>query len=252
MAKYLQFGLILLACVVLDQWTKQIASSRLATTHYGFTHALEFEVAPELAGKTVEEVLAHEFGSNSAEEVGAIARRFVETPDGERLRANQVLQAGERLRVTYRKVTVVPDYFELEYTRNPGAAFGLLSRANSPWRIPFFIAVSVIAIVVILVMLRGVDRSQQLTIWALSLIAGGAIGNFVDRLLYGWVIDFIVWKYTDEYRWPTFNVADAFISTGVGLLVLDMILDGIRKRRAPTANAGAVTDVHSDSAREEE
>jgi signal peptidase II len=124
---------------------------------------------------------------------------------------------------------VIPGYWEWEYTRNPGAAFGILSDADSPWRIPFFIGVSLLAVVVIMLMLRGVDRKEQLTIWALSLIAGGAIGNFVDRVLYGWVIDFVVWKASDQYRWPTFNVADAFISVGVGLLILEMIVDSTRK-----------------------
>lgn len=251
MAKYVQFGVIVVVCLFLDQWTKQIASDRLATTHPDFVHALEIPVGSEDAGKTVIEVLTEELPNNTPEELEDIARRYVQM-DGGKVRAETVLEEGQTLRVVYRRITMVPEYFEFEYTRNPGAAFGLLSRADSPWRIPFFIAVSIIAIGVIIAMLRGVDRSQQLTIWALSLIAGGAIGNFVDRLLYGWVIDFIVWKYTDEYRWPTFNVADAFISTGVALLVLDMILDGVRKRRDDKpAAAGAAEAGEADASEEE-
>lgn len=246
MSKYVQFGLILLVCLVLDQWTKQIASDNLASMHSSFEHPITLVVEEEDAGKTVEELLASEFQRNTTEEIAQMARRFVRSADGTGLRPDEEVTAGQEIQVVYRRVTVIPGYFDFEYTRNPGAAFGLLADTESPLRVPFFIAVSLIAVIVIILMLRGVDRSQQLTIWALSLIAGGAIGNFVDRMAYGWVIDFIVWKYTEEYRWPTFNVADAFITTGVALLVLDMILDGVRSRRgtkpAPAANADAVSE----------
>ena len=210
MSKYIQFALILFVCVAVDQWTKHIASTRLATTHGAFEHPIVLEIDEDDAGKTVREVLIAEFPRNSAEEVDTIAARFVRTVDGRKLVGDSALEAGDEVEVLYRKVTVIPDYFEFEYTRNPGAAFGLMSGSDSPYRIPFFLVVSVIAIIVIIIMLRGVERRDQLVIWSLSLIAGGAIGNFIDRLSYGWVTDFIVWKYTDEFRWPTFNLADAF------------------------------------------
>lgn len=239
MSKYIQFLLIVVVCVAVDQWTKQIASARLATTHSWFAHPMALTIEPDDAGKTVQEILTEEYHRNTPEEVREIANRYVSDVDGKKLRADSALEAGDEIEVAYRKIVIIPRYFDFEYTRNPGAAFGLLSDADSPWRIPFFIAVSLIAIIVIMLMLRGVERRAQLTIWALSLIAGGAIGNFIDRLSYGWVIDFIVWKYTDEYRWPTFNLADAFISIGVGLLVLEMIIDSFRKRgeTAPATTA---------------
>ncbi len=228
MAKYVQFALIVLVCIVADQWTKQVASSRLAASHSDFDHPLVLTVSPDDEGETVLEFIGGEFEKNTESEVKGIVARYVENPDGKRLVPNHVLKSGDVVHVTYRKVIVVPGYFEFEYTRNPGAAFGILSKADSPLRKPFFVLVSLIAVVVIAMMLRGVTRKQQLTIWALSLIAGGAIGNLIDRVAYGWVIDFIVWKYTDEWRWPTFNIADAFISVGVALLVLDMIVDAAR------------------------
>lgn len=231
MAKYVQFALILVACIVLDQGTKYVASTNLASAHGDFEHVIELQIEADDEGKTVAAVLAEEFPSNDAEEIEQMARGYVRDASGARVSGETEVQAGDELVVRYRRVTVIPDYFEFEYTRNPGAAFGLLSEGDSPWRIPFFIVVSILALGVITAMLRGVERHQQLTIWALSLIAGGALGNFIDRVLYGYVIDFIVWKYTDSYRWPTFNIADAFISVGVSLLVLDMILDAVRKRR---------------------
>jgi lipoprotein signal peptidase len=224
-SKYVQFILIVLVCVGLDQWTKQIASDNLATTHGSFVHPITLEVSEEDAGETVEEFLTGEFEANTPEEIEEIARRFVTDADERRLAPQKKLDAGDTVRVVYRTVSVIPGHWEWEYTRNPGAAFGLLSDVDSPWRIPFFIGVSLLAVIVIVLMLRGLNRNEQLMIWALSLIAGGAIGNFIDRILYGWVIDFIVWQYDDHYRWPTFNVADAFISVGVGILVLDMIID---------------------------
>ena len=85
------------------------------------------------------------------------------------------------------------------------------------------------------------DRTDHLTIFALSFIAAGAIGNFIDRVAYGWVIDFIVWKATEEYRWPTFNIADACICVGVALLFIQMGRDTLRER-AEARNALPVSE----------
>jgi lipoprotein signal peptidase len=230
--KYLQFGVLVLLCVLLDQWSKSVATDRLATTRAAIDHPMILVVSDQDAGKTTEEFLGGQLSRNNADEVREISRRYTKTKEGKRLTPSSKLTAGQEVRILRRKVVVVPGYFEFEYTRNPGAAFGLLADSESPMRIPFFVAVSLVAIGVILLMLRGLDEREQLSIWALSLIAGGAVGNFIDRVSYGWVTDFIVWKYTDEFRWPTFNIADAFISVGVALLVLEMILDAARSRSA--------------------
>lgn len=231
--KYLQFGVLLLLCVFADQWTKHIASTRLATTSGWVDHPLVLTVGPEDDAKSVEQFLLNEFFANDAKEVRDIAHRYIAREDGTRLGVSAKVKAGDRIVVEHRKIMVIPGYFDFEYTRNPGAAFGILADRDSPWRLPFFVGVSFIAIILIVMMLRGVDRRDQLSIWALSLIAGGAIGNFIDRVLNGWVIDFIVWKYTNDHRWPTFNVADAFISLGVGLLVVQMGRDWWRERNDP-------------------
>lgn len=241
MSKYLQFAILLVLCVGLDQGTKRVASERLATTHSWIDHPMVLVVS-DGEGETVEDVLRSELRFNDADEIGELARRYVTNKDGTHLQADSKVSPGDELRVRYRKVAVIPDYFEFEYTRNQGAAFGLLSDGDSPMRVPFFILVSLVAIGVIIMMLRGVDRRDYLSIVALAFIAGGALGNFIDRVSYGWVIDFIVWKATDAYRWPTFNIADAFISVGVSLLILQMAVDSVRARRAASMAAPVTED----------
>ena len=121
-------------------------------------------------------------------------------------------------------VEVVADFFHFRYVENPGAAFGFLSRSDSPWRTPFFLVVAVIACFVVISLYRESKPTQVTLRLALAMILGGAIGNFVDRLRLGYVIDFIDWHWY-EHHWPTFNIADAFISVGVAFLILDMIIN---------------------------
>ena len=89
---------------------------------------------------------------------------------------------------------------------------------------------SSIALLVIFFMLKSAKLQKQLLIWSLSLVAGGAVGNLIDRVRFEYVIDFIVWKYTDAHRWPTFNLADAFICVGVGLMAIELFLEGKREK----------------------
>ena len=117
-------------------------------------------------------------------------------------------------------VTVIPGFFNLTNVRNPGAAFGILSGIHGAWRSIFFISMTLTALIVIAVLIR--KTHERLLIFAFSLIAGGAIGNVIDRVRYGEVVDFIQW-YVKSYYWPSFNVADSAISIGVGLLAIDMI-----------------------------
>lgn len=227
-----KYGIFLLAVLVLvavDQWTKLYAEARLATP--GLTD-VELEVGDEHDGATVEEFLTAELRANSPEEVAQIAGRHAVTYDGTPLASQSELAAGDRLRVLRREVVVIEDYWDFQYTRNPGAAFGLLADADESFREPFFNIVSLLAILLILALLRGVPLGQILMFWGLTLIAAGAMGNYIDRLAYGYVIDFIVWKYTDEHRWPTFNVADALICVGVAMLMVEMIRETIRDIRS--------------------
>ncbi|MBI3247606.1 MAG: lipoprotein signal peptidase [Deltaproteobacteria bacterium] len=124
---------------------------------------------------------------------------------------------ASRLRV-HESVTVIESFFQLTHARNTGAAFSLLAQAPASFRQPFFFVTTLIAVGVLLVLLRRVEPSRTLTLVAIAGILGGALGNFIDRLLYGEVIDFLLvhWR---QYYWPAFNVADSCITVGVALLL---------------------------------
>ncbi len=122
----------------------------------------------------------------------------------------------------YEVITVVPGFFNLTYVRNRGAAFGILAGASGAWRSAFFIIVTFIAVAVIAALIK--KANERLLAVAFSLIAGGAVGNVIDRIRYGEVVDFIQW-YVKSYYWPTFNVADSAISVGVALLAIDMLFN---------------------------
>lgn len=245
--KYGLFLAIILVFVVADQWTKVHASNWLASQYLAFSHPIVLKVEPGQEGKTVKELLSSVLTANSPSEVDQIAFNYTRLTDAEgtasRPAPDLVLKAGQTVEITQRKVVVVPDYFDFQYTRNPGAAFGFLADADSPWRKPFFITVSLVAVGIIVMILRGVAFQQQILLWGLSLIAAGAVGNFIDRVRLGYVIDFIVWKYTDEYRWPTFNIADALICVGVGLMMIEIIRDTLRERRE--AQAGGMAEAQA-------
>ncbi len=117
-------------------------------------------------------------------------------------------------------IVVIPGFFNLTHVRNKGAAFSILSNLPDLWRGAFFISVTVIAVAVIAVLIR--KNEDRLLVVAFSLIIAGAIGNLIDRIRYGEVIDFIQW-YIKSWYWPSFNVADSAISTGVALLAIDML-----------------------------
>lgn len=121
---------------------------------------------------------------------------------------------------------VVPGFWRHGYVENPGAAWGLLAGASERWRVPFFHVLSVLAIGVLLGMYRRLQGDQVRMAWALSMVLGGALGNFVDRIARGYVIDFIDWHWGNrpDLHWPTFNVADAAICVGVFLMVVDTLV----------------------------
>lgn len=232
--KFLQFLMILGAGVLADQWSKHVAESRLASQRPGhFSHHVVLSVPTDFKGTTtVLDVLKKEFTFNSSKEILRIANRYTQSAEGRSLSATDVLQAGASFHVVEREVVVIPGFWDFQYTRNPGAAFGFLAKQNASWRRPFFVVVTLIALSIILYMVYGIMLKQQLLIWALSLIAAGAVGNnLIDRIRFGYVIDFIVWKYTDQYRWPTFNIADVCISIGVGLMAIELFCDALRERR---------------------
>jgi signal peptidase II len=129
--------------------------------------------------------------------------------------------------------TVWAPAWRMVYVENPGAAFSFLSGASEGVRQGFFTVISILAIVVVLAYYRRLRRDQRYYQFALALLLAGAVGNFIDRLARGYVIDFIDW-YVGHHHWPTFNVADSLIVVGVALLLLH---PGRRKDAAATAGA---------------
>ena len=128
----------------------------------------------------------------------------------------------------YETRPIVPGLFDLHYIRNTGAAFGFLSGTEATFRIPFFVLVSLVAIGIILYLFYKLDESEVMMPLALSLVLGGAIGNLVDRVRMGEVIDFLLVHYK-SFHWPAFNVADIAITVGVFLLILRIFI--LEKRR---------------------
>lgn len=115
--------------------------------------------------------------------------------------------------------TVIPGLFNLVHVLNKGAAFGFLADLEGNMQTYFFIGVTGLAVVLIFHLLRTVDREDYYLFSALGLILGGALGNLIDRIRLGMVIDFLD-IYVSSHHWPAFNVADMAISTGAILLLV--------------------------------
>lgn len=124
---------------------------------------------------------------------------------------------------------VVTNFFHITYVRNPGAAFGILS--DNAIRLPFFIGISIIAVLGILWYLRRVANDKTWQHLALGLILSGALGNLIDRLRLGEVIDFIDVHWYN-YHWPAFNIADSAICIGVAIMLLCGWREEREKKRA--------------------
>jgi signal peptidase II len=120
----------------------------------------------------------------------------------------------------YQSIELVP-FFQLTYLRNPGAAFSFLSQAGG-WQRWFFSGIAITASAFICYWLRKLDKSQRWEAAAWAMILGGALGNLIDRVLYGYVIDFLDVYYRD-WHFPPFNVADSAITVGVAMLLLDSL-----------------------------
>ncbi len=120
----------------------------------------------------------------------------------------------------YRVPVNVMTSLNMTLVYNQGAAFSFLSDAGG-WQRWFFMALSLFVCIVLIVWLRTVEKNRRYLAWGLALILGGAIGNLIDRSLYGHVIDFID-VYYRSWHWPAFNIADSAIFLGACMLILDM------------------------------
>ena len=102
---------------------------------------------------------------------------------------------------------------------NYGAAFSFLSNANTTWQVIVLSAIALIVAIVILIWLARLPKNKNLTACALSLILGGALGNVYDRMIHGYVVDFLDF-HINNYHWPAFNIADSAICIGAVILIL--------------------------------
>lgn len=132
----------------------------------------------------------------------------------------------------HQSVPVIRDLFNLTYIRNPGAAFGLLAGSSTAFRTVFFGVTSLFALGLLGTILMRLPDSDWVGQYSIAGILGGAIGNLLDRVRYGEVIDFLDF-YVKNYHWPAFNVADAAISVGVFFLILHFTFE---KKHPPAAS----------------
>jgi signal peptidase II len=198
--KFLLLLAVALGIVLLDQWTKYLAVAEFTTRFAGLSGGGER--------------LAAFFRSEPA--VGYDGYHF--RPRGEK--------------------DVVDGYLRLHYAENKGAAWGLFRNLPENVRGPLFHVVSLGAVVLITFYYRKLSDSappeERWARWGLPLVLGGALGNYVDRLTRGFVVDFIQAHWQDRAYWPSFNVADMAISVGVGLLLVDAL---VRKEKPAPARS---------------
>lgn len=123
----------------------------------------------------------------------------------------------------------VLSWFNFTLAYNRGAAFSFLAAAGG-WQRYFFLGIGLVAVIIIVAWLQRLRADEQMTALGLVSILGGAVGNLIDRALYGHVIDFIDWHYAG-WHWPAFNIADSAILVGAVLVVLS----GLRARKPEPA-----------------
>ena len=180
--KYVWLAAVALGVIVLDQWAKFVVLDKLTTA---------FDGAPSRFGVYL----------GKAPEPGFDSYHF---------RPKE-------------QVVVSDDFFRFRYAENPGAAFGLFRTVPENLRGPLFHLVSIGAVILIgfyFSKLRG-EKNEVWAKWGLPLVLGGAIGNYIDRLARGFVVDFLEAHWFERAYWPAFNVADSAIVVGVGLLIID-------------------------------
>jgi signal peptidase II len=147
--------------------------------------------------------------------------------------ADQIVKALVRSRLAlHESVTVIPGFFDLTRVHNTGAAYGFLDAVDFPFKTVLLACVAVAALVGLGVYATRLDQSQPLTRFGLTLVMGGALGNLIDRVSAGYVLDFVD-LYSGNWHFWAFNVADSAITIGVVLMVLELLgLGRVRVSRA--------------------
>jgi len=133
----------------------------------------------------------------------------------------------------HESLPILEGFFSLTYILNPGAAFGFLADQGETFRAIFFLVVSVIALGLLASFFRQTPEDEPLALGAISLLFGGAIGNLIDRVRLGEVVDFLDF-YIGQHHWPAFNVADSAITVGISFLMIHLFLE--KKQEKGDAN----------------
>ena len=130
-------------------------------------------------------------------------------------------------------VSAIQNFFNITYVQNRAAAFGFLGQTSESFRTFFFLTVPPIAAIIILFMLRSTPATDLVSVLSLSSIFGGAIGNYIDRLRLGFVVDFLDFHYFYQAHYPAFNVADIAIVTGISVMILVEFLNSRKTATTP-------------------
>ncbi|HYK91049.1 MAG TPA: signal peptidase II [Acidobacteriota bacterium] len=120
-------------------------------------------------------------------------------------------------------IDIVPSYLRISYVQNSGVAFGLFADIQSAWKPYILAAMAVVAVIVILIYSSRMPLNRTLLQLALAVTMGGILGNFTDRIMHGFVVDFVEFHVHESFHWPTFNVADSAITIGIALLLIDTV-----------------------------
>ena len=123
----------------------------------------------------------------------------------------------------YYSIPVIEGFFNLTHIRNPGGAFGFMAASSQGVRNLLFIGVSIVAMGLIVYFYRSTPKTYPYLASALAMIFGGAVGNLIDRLRFGEVVDFLD-VYVGAYHWPAFNVADSAITVGITIFIAHLVL----------------------------
>ena len=144
--------------------------------------------------------------------------------------------------------TIIPGFFNLTHVRNPGGAFSFLATLPEEIRQAFFLGTGLLAIVLLLIFLRRIEPRDGLAATAIGGVLGGAIGNLMDRLRYGEVVDFLDFRLIGGYVWPTFNMADCWIVVGVALLMFQMFFEPEPRNSHPDLDPALSSEVKGGAA----
>ena len=122
----------------------------------------------------------------------------------------------------FHSIPVIPGFFSITHIQNPGGAFGFMSHQHSSVRSILFVLITAIAMVLIFFLYKNIPRTHPILATGFALIFGGAVGNLIDRIRFGKVVDFLD-LYVGKWHWPAFNVADSAITVGMVIFVVHLV-----------------------------